>query len=375
MHGGRSTGPRTAEGRARIQAARTIHGGYGAQHRAWNRNTLTMLRRGKVAHDACCCRDRLPDALRVCCNTAPELMPPPVLADSLSPAQDRAILKAEAEALAPWKAAIALARAAARRSTANARAKAHAPARAPAAAEATDRGSATIPMEIQSAAATAKAHAPAHVPATMVTAAAVDLSDASGAPAVQVSTVQACAIQAPAVQAPAVQAHAPAQAPAAGMRPAHPRCRPVETRAGFCGKMEAALNTADDSGGVSPTAGAPASGSTVALGASVLIQSAVSTAAGPAHGLCGPVRAGHPAIAECRHPMHLTIGTAAGTPPHAPAPSHGTHCPPVRRQLLASTPHSGFTMLTDRFGWDRIARIIRTLDLSPATLGPARRQW
>jgi hypothetical protein len=338
MHGGRSTGPRTAEGRARIQAARTIHGGYGAQHRAWNRNTLTMLRRGKVAHDACCCRDRLPDALRVRCNTAPELMPPPVLADSLSPAQDRAILKAEAEALAPWKAAIALARAAARRSTANARAKAHAPARAPAAAEATDRGSATIPMEIQSAAATAKAHAPAHVPATMVTAAAVDLSDASGAPAVQVSTVQACAIQ-----APAVQAHAPAQAPAAGMRPAHPRCRPVETRAGFCGEMEAALNTADDSGGVSPTAGAPVSGSTVALGASVLIKSAVST--------------------------------AAGTPPHAPAPSHGTHCPPVRRQLLASTPHSGFTMLTDRFGWDRIARIIRTLDLSPATLGPARRQW
>ena len=31
MHGGTSTGPRTAEGLERIRAARTIHGGYGAE--------------------------------------------------------------------------------------------------------------------------------------------------------------------------------------------------------------------------------------------------------------------------------------------------------------------------------------------------------
>jgi hypothetical protein len=33
LHGGCSTGPRTAEGLARIRAARTIHGGCGAEMR------------------------------------------------------------------------------------------------------------------------------------------------------------------------------------------------------------------------------------------------------------------------------------------------------------------------------------------------------
>ena len=33
LHGGCSTGPRTAEGLARIRAARTIHGGRGAEMR------------------------------------------------------------------------------------------------------------------------------------------------------------------------------------------------------------------------------------------------------------------------------------------------------------------------------------------------------
>ena len=33
LHGGCSTGPRTAEGLARLAAARTIHGGYGAKAR------------------------------------------------------------------------------------------------------------------------------------------------------------------------------------------------------------------------------------------------------------------------------------------------------------------------------------------------------
>ena len=33
MHGGASTGPRTAAGLARITAARTVHGGYDAETR------------------------------------------------------------------------------------------------------------------------------------------------------------------------------------------------------------------------------------------------------------------------------------------------------------------------------------------------------
>ena len=33
LHGGKSTGPRTAEGIARIRAARTIHGRYSAENR------------------------------------------------------------------------------------------------------------------------------------------------------------------------------------------------------------------------------------------------------------------------------------------------------------------------------------------------------
>ena len=33
LHGGHSTGPRTPEGRERIRAARTVHGGYNADNR------------------------------------------------------------------------------------------------------------------------------------------------------------------------------------------------------------------------------------------------------------------------------------------------------------------------------------------------------
>lgn len=39
LHGGLSTGPRTEEGRARIRAARTKHGGYSAETRAALRRT------------------------------------------------------------------------------------------------------------------------------------------------------------------------------------------------------------------------------------------------------------------------------------------------------------------------------------------------
>jgi hypothetical protein len=114
MHGGRSTGPRTAEGLARMRAARTIHGGYGAENRALSRYVRMLVRRGRVACDAVRCQDRLPpDLLIRLRSTAPELLPPPRPADSLSRAAEQMLIRAEAAALAPWKAAIAAARAAA----------------------------------------------------------------------------------------------------------------------------------------------------------------------------------------------------------------------------------------------------------------------
>jgi hypothetical protein len=108
MHGGRSTGPRTEAGMARLRAARTVHGAYSAETRAFNRYALTMLRRGRVGNDALRYCDRLPAELAArLVQSPPELMPPRYPSGGLTPAQDRAVLRAEAEALAPWKAAIA----------------------------------------------------------------------------------------------------------------------------------------------------------------------------------------------------------------------------------------------------------------------------
>jgi hypothetical protein len=43
MHGGASTGPKTAEGRARIRAANTTHGFYGAESQAARRRTDAFI--------------------------------------------------------------------------------------------------------------------------------------------------------------------------------------------------------------------------------------------------------------------------------------------------------------------------------------------
>src|SRR5208282_5048931 len=76
MHGGRSTGPRTAEGMARLRAARTVHGAYSAATRARNRYGLTALRRGQVGNAAVRCGDRLPPDLAArLMRMPPELMP------------------------------------------------------------------------------------------------------------------------------------------------------------------------------------------------------------------------------------------------------------------------------------------------------------
>ncbi len=108
MHGGRSTGPRTPEGMARLRAARTVHGAYGAETRARNRHSLTELRRGQVGDAAVRCLDRLPSDLAArLMQMPPELLPQPWPTGGLTPAQDRAVLRAEADALAPWRAAIA----------------------------------------------------------------------------------------------------------------------------------------------------------------------------------------------------------------------------------------------------------------------------
>jgi hypothetical protein len=108
MHGGRSTGPRTPEGMARLRTARTVQGAYGAESRARNRYDLTALRRGQVGNAAVHHFDRLPPHLAARLMQIPsELMPPPPPSRGLTPAEDRAALRAEAAALAPWRAAIA----------------------------------------------------------------------------------------------------------------------------------------------------------------------------------------------------------------------------------------------------------------------------
>jgi hypothetical protein len=101
----------TAEGRARIAAARTIHGRCSAEWRAHNRRILSFARRGRLFLSVMRYLDRLPPDLAARFRERPqELGMPPYLTGGLTVAHDRAIQRAEAEALAPWKAAIALAR-------------------------------------------------------------------------------------------------------------------------------------------------------------------------------------------------------------------------------------------------------------------------
>ncbi len=42
MHGGLSTGPRTAAGLERLVQARTVHGGYGAEMRRFRKEMLEL---------------------------------------------------------------------------------------------------------------------------------------------------------------------------------------------------------------------------------------------------------------------------------------------------------------------------------------------
>ncbi len=157
MHGGRSTGPRTAEGLARLRAAHTIHGCYTAEARALNRKILTQAGRNRIALEAIRRRDRLlPELVARLNSLPPELMPPPWPTGGLTRAQDQAARQAEAANLAPWKRAIEAARQATRRAVATTRGvlasaataltKPHAPEPQPAAAPASRNTTAGAPL-------------------------------------------------------------------------------------------------------------------------------------------------------------------------------------------------------------------------------------
>jgi hypothetical protein len=97
---------------ARLRAVRTRHGLYSAEDRAWNRNTLSLYRHGQVVVAAVRYQDYLPPHLVERLHSMPpELTVLPASPTGVTRAEDRAILRAEAEALAPWKQAIAEARA------------------------------------------------------------------------------------------------------------------------------------------------------------------------------------------------------------------------------------------------------------------------
>jgi hypothetical protein len=129
MHGGRSTGPRTPKGLERLRAARTIHGNDGAEPRARKRYRLTLMRRVRVTVAATDYQAHLPPAFVARLHgDAPELFPPPAPTGGITAAADRMRRRAVAAALAPWKQAIATARAAHLAARAAARlAKPHAP--------------------------------------------------------------------------------------------------------------------------------------------------------------------------------------------------------------------------------------------------------
>ena len=80
MHGGASTGPRTAEGLARMVAAKTTHGRFamsGAPQRLAQRFSWTFMMRARLTFEATMLREYLPAGMAARLDTVPaELMPP-----------------------------------------------------------------------------------------------------------------------------------------------------------------------------------------------------------------------------------------------------------------------------------------------------------
>jgi hypothetical protein len=123
-----------------VRAAHTIHGDAGAEARAKNYYRLTLLRRNRVLTAAVTYEAHLPPAFVARLHShAPELRPPARPTGGFTTAEDRMRRHAVAAALAPWKQAVALARAAHLAARAAARpprdtgaAQPHAPIRRPA---------------------------------------------------------------------------------------------------------------------------------------------------------------------------------------------------------------------------------------------------
>jgi hypothetical protein len=106
MHGGRSPGPRTPEGRDKVRAARTIHGNYGANARAENRYRVTLLCISRVDIAARRYRPHLRPAFATRHRQYPrELMPPPLSNGAITAAEDHGMRHAVAASRAPWRAA------------------------------------------------------------------------------------------------------------------------------------------------------------------------------------------------------------------------------------------------------------------------------
>ncbi len=157
LHGGLSTGPRTAKGRARMLAANTTHGLSTAPKRALHRYAQTLARRTRLTCAAQLLRAYLPPEMAARLSAGPEELwpsphpsnlpflqnreptlrnppptsgapptqgavppgtaaPPSTATHPQSPglAAERAAARAEAATLAPWREAIAVARAAQR---------------------------------------------------------------------------------------------------------------------------------------------------------------------------------------------------------------------------------------------------------------------
>ena len=106
LHGGASTGPRTEQGLARLRAARTVHGYFSAEQRARDRHMISSLRRSRMLIQVMHWLDDLPPALAERALEAPELYLTREPIGGLTLAQDRAILRQETAALAPWRAAV-----------------------------------------------------------------------------------------------------------------------------------------------------------------------------------------------------------------------------------------------------------------------------
>jgi hypothetical protein len=212
MHGGTSTGPRTPQGMARMIAALTrhgLHGEAGAPKRAQQVYVGKANTRGRLTAQAFCLSAHLPPDMAARLAAGPEELWPPIHPSNLPfvnpaaatphnpkprakpksrrPAGDPASLalrtrqnerdaaRAEAAALAPWRAAIALARAA----------KKAAPAAAPRPATGPTRLARSNPVQPENPARAAAPRPAAPRPATVPTRPARSNAIQPGTPAVR----------------------------------------------------------------------------------------------------------------------------------------------------------------------------------------------